>query len=148
MINLSLDLNLFFSTPTILSIQDTIINGEPKAITIGKKIMENIDMKNIYTFCITAIAVIMIIKRLITKTKYTTWKKEKINLLGLYIREWGSDKDEIVQELWDENHRLEGEIIKLKDEIKIFKKEYDNLKLKSVFSMLLVLLAHNLKKKP
>ncbi|WP_343635203.1 hypothetical protein [Fluviicola sp.] len=86
--------------------------------TIGEAITtiatSNIDLILWYSFSITIIAIIMVVRILRKESKYRTWKTDKINLFGLYEREWSATEDEVLRQLWDENQRLEGSVAEYK----------------------------------
>lgn len=97
--------------PKILNIVTAILD------TTRTLMLNNIDVVIVYNFSVTAIIITMLFIRRNKKTKYRVWKRDNINLIGLFKREWESTPDSVLQELWDENQLLEKEVA-------LFKKKY------------------------
>lgn len=97
--------------------------------------IEHVDSIIIYAFTITLIAIIAIINRLKRDTKYRMWKRDSINIFG-FKREWEATADTLLQELWDENQRLEAEV-------QVWSKKYKNLSTRTfIFALIVLIVAY------
>ena len=83
-----------------------------------------------YALSVTFIAIISISIKKSRKKRFIYWKKTKINLLGV-SREWEQSEDELLNELFSENERLELEL-------KLLKKEVTNISIR-VFAVVFIL---------
>ena len=84
-----------------------------------KEIIHVIYCDNFFTMAyvlLSAVAIIaMITTRVKIKHRYKIWKRDTLNL-GILKREWEKPEDEIFEELFLENQRLENKIAFLKKE--------------------------------
>lgn len=71
------------------------------------------------------------------KRRYVYWKKTKINLLAV-SREWIQSEDELFNELFSENERLELEL-------KLVKKEVTKLSIANLLILIFVVFVSKLK---
>jgi hypothetical protein len=73
----------------------------------------------VYAVIITLIITIIIWNLRKKKKSYLTWKKDKVNLY-FFSREWERNEDIVLNELFNENIRLENELkVRKKDHTKI-----------------------------
>lgn len=84
-----------------------------------------------YGAAITVIAIIAMYNRKKSVLKYKTWKSDTISIFG-FKREWVANEDDLLQQLWDENQRLEGEV-------KVLTEKYKNLSFALFFMALLAI---------
>jgi len=71
---------------------------------------------SLYALAMTFVIIINIVNTKKKKIKYMTLKSEKINLFSLWSKEWNRDDDIFIQQLFDENQRLENEVKVLRNE--------------------------------
>jgi hypothetical protein len=86
---------------------------------INETAISNINKLIWYSLTVTVVAIIAITKTQKEFMRYKMWKKDTIKILG-FTREWEATPDAMLQQLWDENQRLEAEV-------KVLTKKYTNL---------------------
>ncbi len=103
-----------------LSLKSVItVYGSPKTDIIKCIIDNNVMYITLYAFCITLAIIIIIIRNKSKKRRYIDWKNDTFNI-GIFKREWSVNEDELLNELFSENSRLENEN-------KLLKKQYSKL---------------------
>lgn len=93
----------------------------------------------VYCILATITIIIILIDKRKRRNKYKVWKKDTINF-GFIKREYELSEDKFINELWDENMRLESEI-------KLLRKKYNNLTLKVFLIALIISLSEFIKNK-
>jgi prolipoprotein diacylglyceryltransferase len=74
---------------------------------INETAISNINKLIWYSLTVTVVAIIAITKTQKEFMRYKMWKKDTIKILG-FTREWEATPDSMLQQLWDENQRLEA----------------------------------------
>lgn len=82
-------------------------------------LINNIEWIALYASIATLVSITLIVKSRKTQKTFVKWKKDKINILGIFTREWEVDEDEFLNDLLSENQRLELEVNLLKKELPI-----------------------------
>ena len=82
---------------------------------IEAKMIDNIFTIICFVLSTIAVMVIMVIDKKKRRDKYMVWKKQTLNLV-IYSKEWERTDDAVLQQLFDENQRLENENKLLKKE--------------------------------
>jgi hypothetical protein len=93
----------------------------------------------VYAVIITIIVILRIWNLRKKKNSYLTWKKDKVNLY-FFSREWERNEDVVLQQLFDENIRLENEL-------KVLKKDHTKISLAFLILLALQVLSDKLKRK-
>lgn len=91
----------------------------------------------LYAICITVFLFFQLIDKRKKRTQYKVWKRESINL-GFYKREYERSEDAFIQQLWDEN-------IRLNNENKFLRKENSKISFVAIFLLLVFLIEIKLK---
>jgi len=91
-------------------------------------IVENPFQILFYFVCITVFFIFQLIDKQKKRTQYKIWKRESINI-GFYKREYERSEDIFIQQLWDEN-------IRLNNENKFLKKENSKISIVAVLLLL------------
>lgn len=91
----------------------------------------------LYVVGVTAFLIFQLIDKRKKRTQYKVWKKESINL-GFYKREYERSEDAFIQQLWDEN-------IRLNNENKFLRKENSKISFVAIFLLLVFLIEIKMK---
>jgi len=81
-------------------------------------LINNIEWIALYASIATLAIIVLIVKSRNRQKTFVKWKKDKINILGIFTREWEVNDDEFLNELFSENQRLELEVNLLKKQLK------------------------------
>jgi hypothetical protein len=81
-------------------------------------LINNVDLIAWYASITTLVIITLIVRNRKTKKTFVKWKKDKINILGIFTREWEVNEDEFLNDLFSENQRLEREVNLLKKQLK------------------------------
>ena len=93
----------------------------------------------VYAVIITIIIILRIWNLKKKKKSYLTWKKDKVNLY-FFSREWERNEDVILNQLFEENIRLENEL-------KVLKKDHTRITLAFLILVVGQVLADKFKRK-
>ena len=96
---------------------------------IKEIISENTLYIILYIVCATLTIIILAINRTKIKIGFTDWKKDTLNLV-VFKREWESNNDKFIEELFSENEKLSSEN-------KALKRQFKNV---STFALMLLIL--------
>lgn len=99
---------------------------------IKETAIENINVIILYSLAMTVVAIVAVVNRRKKFAKYRIWKKDTISILG-FKREWESTEDIVLQQLWDENQRLDARV-------QVLSKKYNSLSIRAFVLGVLVII--------
>ena len=107
---------------------------------IGELAKATSNLATLYPIKITSIAmtsilfnIIIVIARLKSRRRYIDWKDRTINFLGVWKESWERNNDEVLNQLFDDNIRLEKEN-------KLLKKQYNNQSMWLIIGLFVLLI--------